>query len=213
MNLKKLLTTEMPTISKSMPYWSAFKVCSLLFLLPEAAMIFALLLNQVTLTEFWQISLFLLLLWPIEPIVLCMKERTLLVIIVAAVAILLIAAVILFVPTESVNSNDTQYADRRLLSDLSISNQIDFVAGRFRRESVIIYRLLSSDFSTSKFSLVRTEELKRDYVKRVSAVARSCNMDFTPLMDDEVLVFYGSDYSVVYVKSKPNSYIIYFGAQ
>ena len=213
MNLKKLLMTEMPTISKSTPYWRTLKVCSLLFLLPEVAMIFALLFNQVTLTEFWQISLFLLLLWPIEPFVLRMKERTLFVAIVAAVTILVIAAVILFVPTESVNSNDTQYADRRLLSDLSISNQIDFVAGRFRRESVIVYRLLSSDFSPNKFSLVQTEELKRDYVKRVSAVARSCNVDFTPQMDDDFLVFYGSDYSVVYVKSKPNSYIIYFGAQ
>ncbi len=124
-----------------------------------------------------------------------------------------IAGVILLVPTERVNSNNTQYADRRLLSDLSISNQIDFVAGRFRRESVIVYRLLSSDFSTNKFSLVQTEELKRDYVKRISAVARSCNVDFMPQMDDDFLVFYGSDYSVVYVKSKPNSYIIYFGAQ
>ena len=129
------------------------------------------------------------------------------------ILLFVIVGVVLFVPTEKGNSHNTQYVDRRLLSDLSISNQIDFVAGRFRRESVIIYRLLSSDFSTSKFSLVRTEELKRDYVKRVSAVARSCNVDFTPLMDDEVLVFYGSDYSVVYVKSKPSSYIIYFGAQ
>ena len=129
------------------------------------------------------------------------------------ILLFVIVGVVLFVPTEKVNSHNTQYVDRRLLSDLSISNQIDFVAGRFRRESVIIYRLLSSDFSTSKFSLVRTEELKRDYVKRVSAVARSCNVDFTPLMDDDVLVFYGSGYSVVYVKSKPNSYIIYFGAQ
>ena len=129
------------------------------------------------------------------------------------ILLFVIVGVVLFVPTEKVNSHNTQYVDRRLLSDLSISNQIDFVAGRFRRESVIIYRLLSSDFSTSKFSLVRTEELKRDYVKRVSAVARSCNVDFTPLMDDDVLVYYGSDYSVVYVKSKPSSYIIYFGAQ
>lgn len=129
------------------------------------------------------------------------------------ILLFVIVGVTLFVPTEKVNSRSTQYADRRLLSDLSISNQIDFVAGRFRRESVIIYRLLSSDFSTSKFSIVRTEELKRDYVKRVSAVARSCNVDFMPLMDDDVLVYYGSDYSVVYVKSKPSSYIIYFGAQ
>ena len=124
-----------------------------------------------------------------------------------------IVGVILLVPTESINSKNTQYADSRLLSDLSISNQIDFVAGRFRRELVIVYRLLSTDFSTSKFSFVRAEELKRDYVKRISAVARSCNVDFTPLIDDDFLVFYGSDYSVVYVKSRYNSYIIFFGAQ
>lgn len=124
-----------------------------------------------------------------------------------------IVCMILLVPAESVSAYNTQYADRRLLADLSISNQIDFVAGKFRRESIIVYRLLSSDFSTGKFALVRTEELKQDYVKRVSAVARSCNIDFTPLMDDDILVFCGSDYSVIYVKSKPNSYIVYFGAQ
>ena len=125
----------------------------------------------------------------------------------------LTVGVFLFVPTEIVYSCNTQYADRRLSSDLSISNQIVFVAGRFRRESVIVYRLLSPDFSTSKFSLVRTEGQKKDYLKCVSAVARSCNLDFTPMMDDDFLVFCGSDYSVVYVKSKPNSYMIYFGAQ
>lgn len=133
----------------------------------------------------------------------------------AMITILLfvIVGVVLFLPTERVYSHNTQYVDKRLLSDLSISNQIDFVAGRFCRESVIFYRILSSDFSTSKFSPVRTEELKRDYVKRVSAVARSCNVDFAPLMDDDFLIFYGSDYFVVYVKAKSSSYIIYFGAQ
>jgi hypothetical protein len=45
-----------------------------------------------------------------------------------------IVSVILIVPTECVNPCNTQYAERRLLSDLSISNQIDFVAGRFRSE-------------------------------------------------------------------------------
>jgi molybdopterin/thiamine biosynthesis adenylyltransferase len=124
-----------------------------------------------------------------------------------------IVSVILIVPTECVNSCNTQYAERRLLSDLSISNQIDFVAGRFRRESLIVYRLLSSDFPTSKFSNVRTEALKRDYVKRLSESARSCNVNFTPSMNDHFLVFYGSDYSVVYVKSKPQSYMFFFGAQ
>ena len=101
MNLKKLLMTAMPTISNSTPYWRALKVCSLLFLLPEVILAFALLLNQITLMDFWQISLGLLLLWPLAPIVLRMKERTLLVIIVAAVAILLIAVVICNVSKKS----------------------------------------------------------------------------------------------------------------
>ena len=95
MSLKKILTTEMPTLSKSTPYWRALKVCSLLFLLPEIVLVFALLFKQVTLTEFWQISLFLLVLWPIEPIVLRMKERTLFVVIAVLSAILLIAFVLL----------------------------------------------------------------------------------------------------------------------
>jgi len=69
-------------------------------------MLFALLFNQVTLTEFWQISLFLLLLWPIEPIVLRMKERTLSVVIVAAVTILLIAVVICNVSKRAVKGKN-----------------------------------------------------------------------------------------------------------
>ena len=53
------------------------KVCSLLFLLPEVILAVALLFNQVTLTDFWQISLGLLVLWPMMPLILRMKERTL----------------------------------------------------------------------------------------------------------------------------------------
>ena len=101
MSLKKLLKTEMPTISKSTPYWRALKVCSLLFLLPEIVLVFALLFKQVALTEFWQISLFLLVLWPLEPIVLRMKDRTLFLTIAAAVMILLIAFVIWKVSKQS----------------------------------------------------------------------------------------------------------------
>ena len=94
MGLKKILTTEMPTISKSTPYWRALKVCSLLFLLPEVILAVALLFNQVTLTDFWQISLGLLVLCPLAPIVLRIKEQTLFGVIAAAVTILLIAFVI-----------------------------------------------------------------------------------------------------------------------
>ena len=81
MGLKKIFTTEMPTISKSTPYLRAVKICSLLFLLPETAVIFMLIFNQIAVTEFWQISLFLLLLWPIMPLILRMKDKTLFIII------------------------------------------------------------------------------------------------------------------------------------
>lgn len=91
MGLKKLLTTEMPTISKSTPYWRALKVCSLLFLLPEIVLIFALLFKQVTLTEFWQISLFLLVLWPMMPLILRMKNDKTFLIITGSVLIVIVA--------------------------------------------------------------------------------------------------------------------------
>lgn len=91
MGLKKLLTTEMPTISKSTPYWRALKVCSVLFLLPEIVLVFALFFKQVTLTEFWQISLFLLVLWPMMPLILRMKNDKTFLIITGSVLIVIVA--------------------------------------------------------------------------------------------------------------------------
>ena len=91
MILKKLLTTEMPTISKSTPYWRALKVFSLLFLLSEIVLIFALLFKQVTLTEFWQISLFLLVLWPMMPLILRMKNDKTFLVITGSVSIVMVA--------------------------------------------------------------------------------------------------------------------------
>ena len=109
MNLKKLLTTEMPTISKSTPYWRALKVCSLLFLLPELILAVALLFNQVTITDFWQISLGLLVLWPLAPIVLRMKERTLFVAIAVVSAILFIAFVLLNVSKKDIQKQEVTH--------------------------------------------------------------------------------------------------------
>ena len=91
MILKKLLTTEMPTISKSTPYWRALKVFSLLFLLSEIVLILALLFKQVTLTEFWQISLFLLVLWPMMPLILRMKNDKTFLVITGSVSIVMVA--------------------------------------------------------------------------------------------------------------------------
>ena len=109
MGLKKLLTTEMPTISKSTPYWRALKVCSLLFLLPEVILAVALLFNQVSLTDFWQISLGLLVLWPLAPIVLRMKARALFVVIAVVSAILFIAFVLLNVSKKDIQKQEASH--------------------------------------------------------------------------------------------------------
>lgn len=109
MNLKKLLTTEMPTISKSTPYWRALKFCSLLFLLPEVILAIAVLFNQVTLTDFWQISLGLLVLWPLAPIALRMKEWILLVVIAVVSVILFIAFVLLNVSKKDIQKQEASH--------------------------------------------------------------------------------------------------------
>ena len=109
MGLKKLLTTEMPTISKSTPYWRALKVCSLLFLLPEVILAVALLFNQVSLTDFWQISLGLLVLWPLAPIVLRMKARALFVVIAVVSAILFIVFVLLNVSKKDIQKQEASH--------------------------------------------------------------------------------------------------------
>lgn len=74
MSLKKILTTEIPTIHRGTPYWRAVKVCALMVFLAEVIMVLALLLNHVSLTEFSQISLSLLLLWPIMPMILRVRS-------------------------------------------------------------------------------------------------------------------------------------------
>lgn len=150
--LKKLLTTEMPTISKSTPYWRAFKVCSLLFLLSEAAMLFALLFNQVTLTEFWQISLFLLLLWPIMPMILKMKNNRLLGVIICVVLIVIITFLV------SVKIADHYYVKKVFGSYLQGED--------YQRESDSLSKFASSNaISYTKFLIDESEFLRRSVLE------------------------------------------------
>ena len=85
------------------------KLCSLLFLLPEVILAIALLFNQVSLTDFWQISLGLLVLWPLAPIVLRMKARALFVVIAVVSAILLIAFVLLNVSKKDIQKQEASH--------------------------------------------------------------------------------------------------------
>ncbi len=91
MDLKKLLTTEIPTISKSTSYRGSLKACSLLFILAEAFLAVALQFNYVTSTEFWQITLGLFVLWPITPLILRMKNDKSFFIITGSVLIAIVA--------------------------------------------------------------------------------------------------------------------------
>ena len=152
MNLKKLLMTEMPTISKSTPYWRALKVCSLLFLLPEVALIFALLINQVTLTEFWQISLFLLLLWPIMPMILRMKNNRLLGVITCVVLIVIVTFLV------SVKIADHYYVKKVFGSYLQGED--------YQRESDSLSKFASSNaISYTKFLIDESEFLRRSVLE------------------------------------------------
>lgn len=148
MDLKKLLTTEMPTISKSTPYWEALKVCSLLFLLPEAVMIFALLFKQVTLTEFWQISLFLLLLWPIMPMILRIKKNRLLGVVICVVLIIIVAFLV------SMKIADHFYIKKVFRSYLQGED--------FQRQSDSLLKFASSNaISYTKFLIEESEFFRR----------------------------------------------------
>ncbi|MCR5751969.1 MAG: hypothetical protein K6G91_08395 [Kiritimatiellae bacterium] len=97
MSLKNLLSINLPAVSKSTPYWRALKICSLLFLIPEVILAFAFLFEMVTLAELFLISVFLLVLWPIEPLILRMRnDRTYLILIY----IVLVPAIVFLVTME-----------------------------------------------------------------------------------------------------------------
>ena len=120
--------------------------------------------------------------------------------------------VMIFVPTEMTYCHKTRFVEERVCRDLSI-NSMEFVAGRFRRESILVYHVQRSDLVTSKFSQVIVEKQKRECVKRVSGIMDSCGIDVKVSLRDDFFVFYGSDYSVILLKAELDTYLIYLGAQ
>ena len=142
-----------------------------------------------------------------------MKKVVVIFVVVLAAAVFAALGVLVLLPTEMTNRSDEGFAKKRLLSDLSVSNQVEFLAGKFQRESIIVFRLLSESFSVDKFSRISAEQSRRDCVESVSELMKSCGLVFSPAGDDEFFTFYGVDYSVFYVKSKTHSLGISLGAQ
>lgn len=136
-------------------------------------------------------------------------------ILLAALAVVVFAAlgVAVLLPTEMTSRVDPGLAQKRLRSDLSVSNQVEFLSGKFQRESVVVFRLLSESFLVDKFTRISAGQQRRDCVESVSELMESCGLDFSPTDADEFFTFYGADYSVVYVKSKPDSFLIFLDAQ
>ena len=142
-----------------------------------------------------------------------MKKVVVIFVVVLAAAVFAALGVLVLLPTEMTNCSDEGFAQKRLQSDLSVSNQVEFLSGKFQRESIVVFRLLSESFSVDKFSRISAEQSRRDCVESVSELMKSCGLVFSPTGDDEFFTFYGADYSVFYVKSKPDSFLIYLGAQ
>lgn len=133
--------------------------------------------------------------------------------VVIIIAILFIGlGVMIFIPTELTYCHNTRFVGERVCRDLSI-NSMEFVAGRFHRESILVYRVQRADFVTSKFSQVIVEKQKRECVKRVSEIMDSCGIEVKVSLSDDFFVFYGNDYSVILLKEELNTYLIYLGAQ
>lgn len=137
---------------------------------------------------------------------------------VVITAILFIGIVLVtFVPTEKINSFSNKYvafAEQRLHRDLLISNnQLEFVAGRFSRESIIVFRVLDTDIPIDKFRKVDSGKQKFDCANRVSEIFDACEINAKTSLRDKFFVSYGNDYSAIFLQSESNDYLIYLGMQ
>lgn len=131
-----------------------------------------------------------------------------------SVAALVFACIVLISPTSIWHSHDTGFVERRLASDLSISgDKLEFSAGRFRRESIIVYRVVGDSLPTGIFSRPVSEQQHDDLAKQIADVAQACGMQIIPSSCDDLLVFHGKDYTVLYLGSTPSQYLIYLGGQ
>ena len=99
---------------------------------------------------------------------------------VVALAVVVFAAlgVAVLLPTETTSRVDPGLAQKRLRSDLSVSNQVEFLSGKFQRESVVVFRLLSESFLVDKFTRISAGQQRRDCVESVSELMESCGLDF-----------------------------------
>ena len=131
-----------------------------------------------------------------------------------SVAALVFACIVVISPTSILHSHDAVFAERRLASDLSISgDKLEFSAGRFRRESIVIYRVVGDSLPQGKFSRPVSKQQRDDLARQIAEVAQACGMEIIPSPNDDLLVFHGKDYTVLYLISVVSPYLIYLGGQ
>lgn len=131
-----------------------------------------------------------------------------------SVAALVFACIVLISPTSIWHSHDTGFVERRLAYDLSISgDKLEFSTGRFRRESIVVYRVVGDSLPQGKFYRPVSEQQRDDLARQIAEVAQACGMQIIPSPNDDLLVFHGKDYTVLYLGSTPSQYLIYLGGQ
>ena len=132
---------------------------------------------------------------------------------VLVVAILAVAIVVIM-PTETMHLRNTEFIERRISSDIAIPREsLEFVGGRFRRETIVVFQLQNDAIPVGNFSRFSSTQQQMEAAKRVSEVALACGVRITPLADDVMLGFQGADYSVICLNSTNVSYLVYLGAQ
>ena len=124
-------------------------------------------------------------------------------------------AAIFILPTKfRYSPSDTSYVERSLHADIGIDlANSELIAGAFRREPVLVYQLNEDKIHEERFVRVLSEQQKKDFVNRIAKILQARNIRLTLSDDYETFQFLGSDYSVLYVRSRPVSYLVYFGAQ
>lgn len=134
--------------------------------------------------------------------------------VIAFVILTIVVGVVFLVPSEAMHLKNHESVRQRLSSEIPIPvEDMEFVAGRFRRESIIIYRVSNGTIPTGKFSKPSSSLARGELEERISEVASACGMTIPTSADTELLSLRRSDYSVICVNSTNVSYIIYFGAQ
>ncbi|MBP5543705.1 MAG: hypothetical protein ILM98_06490 [Kiritimatiellae bacterium] len=133
---------------------------------------------------------------------------------ISITCLIVLVCFFIFAPTEVLHSKNPRFFEQRLVADLSIPrDSIEYFAGRFRRESIIIFRLIGDSIPNEIFIRPNSDQQRNDWVKHIMEAAMACGVRITPSAGDELKVFYGNDYSVLYLSANKMSYLFYFGAQ